>query len=590
MMAPEDAQSISDRPLDTTRQPPLPESVQTRLDHKGTPERPGAEPGRDPAQTEAAGTPRLARSAGLLAMGNIASRVLGLVREMVIAALFGASGAVSAFRVAAQVPNLVYDFLVGGMLSAALVPVLSRTASGEADNGSTPSASQADPQEALRVLVRTLIGIFGLALTVLTVALVAAAPWITRLLAGGFAQTDPSLLLLTTRMVRLMAPAVWFFSMAGLLTAVLYALQRFSIPALGAALFNLGIIVVTPLLAHRVGILAAAGGVLAGSLLQCAVMAWDVRRAGLSLRPRLDWRHPALRRVMALYLPIAAGLIVMLLQVTIDRRLASGTGESSIAWMAAATTLQQMPLGLISVALSLAALPTLSRHFAAQNESAFVATLGRGLRLVLLLLLPAAVGLALLAEPAVRLLFERGEFTPTDTQAVVQALHVYLVGMLFAGIDFPLNYASYARNNTRVPALVGVASVLVYLIVAYLLLQPLGYLGLVWADTAKQAAHALVMLGFMGWVLRVRHANETLRALARPALAAGAMAAVVAAISILLRQRIAQNTMGDLLLLVCAGAPGLLTYGWMLRMLGVEEAILVWRRIGPQRIITRDQS
>ncbi|MGL4651052.1 MAG: murein biosynthesis integral membrane protein MurJ, partial [Caldilineaceae bacterium] len=380
----------------------------------------GSPPKRDAETGETSG---IARNAGLLASGNVVSRVLGLVREIVIAAWFGAGGEVSAFRVAAQVPNLVYDMLIGGMLSAALVPVLSRTASGRGE-GDQVTATPQEAQAALNHLVRTLIGVFGAVLGLLALLLIPLAPWLTRLLAGGFAQSDPALLPLTTQMIRLMAPAVWFFSMAGLFTAVLYAQQRFSIPALGAALFNLGVVIMTPLLASRLGILAAAIGVLAGSLLQVSVMAWDVRRAGLSLRPAFAWRHPALRRVLILYLPIAAGLVVMLVQVTIDRRLASGTGASSIAWMAAATTLQQMPLGLISVALSLASLPTLSRHFAAGNEGAFAGTLGRGLRFVLLLMLPAAVGLALLAEPTVRLLFERGAFTPDDTQAVVAALHI----------------------------------------------------------------------------------------------------------------------------------------------------------------------
>ncbi len=550
----------------------------------------------EPAAPSAAPGGSLARNASLLALGSVASRVLGLVREMVIAAWFGAGGPVSAFRVAAQVPNLVYDLLVGGMLSAALVPVLSRSAArgegtewgeGTERGEGAARATRAEQQAELRTLVRTLIGVFGLALGALTLLLIPLAPWLTRLMAGGFAQSDPALLPLTTQMIRVMAPAVWLFSMAGLLMAVLYALQRFSVPALGAALFNLGIVVTTPLLAQRLGVLAAAAGVLAGSALQAGVMAWDLRRAGLSVRPRLDWRHPALRAIGLLYVPIALGLVVSLVQITIDRRLASGTGESSIAWMAAATTLQQMPLGLISVALSLAALPTLSRHFAARSEPAFRATLGRGLRLVLLLLLPAAVGLALLAEPAVRLLFERGAFTPADTQAVVAALHIYLVGMLFAGVDFPLNYASYARNNTRTPAIVGVASVGVYLLVAWLLLNPLGYLGLVWADTAKQAAHALVMLVVLGRMLKIERAGALLRPLAAPALAAGAMALVVALLDAWLRSLVPAGTLGDLLRLAGAGLPGLLAYGAVLGMLRVDEALLVWRRSGAQRIIGR---
>ncbi len=510
----------------------------------------------------------MARNAGLLAMGSVGSRVLGLVRESIIAAAFGASGQVSAYRVAAQVPTLVYDLLVGGMLSAALVPVLSQTA---AQGGSHRT-------EFTR-LSRTLLGVFGAVLLVLTILLFALAPMLARLLAAGFGASNPELLTLTAGLIRLMAPAVWFFGLAGLLTAILYALQRFTFPALAVAIFNLGVVISVPLLAGRIGIGAAAVGVLLGSLAQMSIMAWDVRRAGVSLLPRFEWQHPALRRILRLYLPIAAGMLVALFQVGLDRRLASGTGEQSIAWMAAATTLQQMPLGLISVAISLAALPTLSRHFAAHAEAAFATTLGRGLRFVLLLILPAAVGLALLATPVTRILFQRGAFTATDTSAVVAALHIYLVGMLFAAVDFPLNFAFYARNNTLLPALVGVASVGVYVLVAFALLQPLGFRGLVWADTAKQAAHAVIMLIFTARVVGSPSTRALVARLGPLLLGAGAMALAIAGVDAIVRPLAPLSTLGDLLRVVLAGGAGIAVYAVVLRLCHVEEAEQVLRRL-----------
>ena len=510
----------------------------------------------------------MARNAGLLALGSVGSRVLGLVREGVIAAAFGASGQVSAYRVAAQVPTLVYDLLVGGMLSAALVPVLSQTA----EQG---GRSKADFVR----LSRTLLGVFGAVLLALTIVLFAIAPMLAQLLAAGFGASNPALLTLTANLIRLMAPAVWFFGLAGLLTAILYALQRFTFPALAVAIFNLGVVISVPALAGRIGIGAAAVGVLIGSLAQMGIMAWDVRRAGLALLPRFEWRHPALRRILRLYLPIAAGMLVALFQVGLDRRLASGTGEQSIAWMAAATTLQQMPLGLISVAISLAALPALSRYFAAHDEAAFAATLARGLRFVLLLILPATVGLALMATPVTRILFERGAFTPADTSAVVAALHIYLVGMLFAAVDFPLNFAFYARNNTLLPALVGVASVGVYVLVAFALKQPLGYRGLVWADTAKQAAHALIMLLLTARMVASPSARALMARIGPLLLAAGVMAVVIAAADALVRPLAPASIVGDLLRVALAGGPGVVAYAVVLRILHVEEAEQVLHRL-----------
>ncbi|MCB0125547.1 MAG: hypothetical protein KDE58_25005, partial [Caldilineaceae bacterium] len=274
----------------------------------------------------------LARSAVLLSLGNIASRILGLVREMVISRTF-ALAEVSAFTVASQVPTLLYDFLIGGMLSAALVPVLSDYA----ERG----------RKEFSQLVSLLLTIFALLLALLTVALYVLAPQATDLMTT-FEKTDPALLLVTTRLIRQITPAIWLFSMAGLLTAVLYSLRRFTWPALATALYNLGIVVAAPVLAPRIGITSLVVGILLGAASQFLVIGWDLRRIGLTLRATIQWRHPALKRIFYLYLPIAAGLAVALFQVGLDRRLASGTVEKSIAWMRFATTLQQLPLGLIS--------------------------------------------------------------------------------------------------------------------------------------------------------------------------------------------------------------------------------------------------
>ncbi len=542
----------------------------------------------------------LARSASLLSLGNIASRVLGLLRETVIAALFGASGQLDVFRIASQVPMLTYDFLVGGLISSALVPTLSSYA-----------GDRTKRAEFVQVAA-TLVALFTLLLGGLVLLLMLAAPWLTALLASGFAQTDPELLPLTTRLIRLALPVVMFSGLAGVLMAILYALQRFSFPAVATAVYNLGILSAAPLLGPLIGVTSLVVGLLLGSAAQLLLMAWDVRRWYRTSHPELGggaasqrapllplllrpaWRHPALRRIVRLYLPIAAGMAVMLFQVGLDRRLATSTGTSSISWMSYATTLQQMPLGLISVAISLAALPRLSQHFAAQDEAAYRRTLVRGLRMVLLLIAPAAVGLWLLAEPTTRVIFQHGRFTPQDGEQVVAALNIYLLGMLFAAVDFPLNYAFYARNNTLLPALVGVFSVGVYVVVALGLLEPLGFLGLVWADSAKQASHALIMVGLMAWVLRSGWGGNASRSaalgggLTRGLFSIGGaalgMAVAMWALRGLLAGSLATSFLGNLLLIALVGGVGVGVYGALLLALQLDEAqellALGQRRLG----------
>jgi putative peptidoglycan lipid II flippase len=298
-------------------------------------------------------------------------------------------------------------------------------------------------------------------------------------------------------------------------------------------------------------------------------MLWDLHSARINMRPRIDWRHPALRRILRLYAPIAASLIVSMFQIGLDRRLASTTGVHSIAWMANATTLQQMPLGLISVAIALAALPRLSQYYAAGNEAAYRHTLGQGLRMVLVMTVPAACFLWLAGESLVRLLFERGDFMATDTVQVARALNVYLIGMLFAAIDFPLNYAFYARHNTLLPAIVGIVSVGVYTVVAFSLLDRLGYMGLVWADTAKHGSHALIMVVLLHRRIGALGAQLG-RGLILITLGAGAMVGAMLLISRnLLTPSVALGS--SLLQLAALGLAGLSIYVITLWLLGLPE-------------------
>jgi putative peptidoglycan lipid II flippase len=429
-----------------------------------------------PAGKAGAESGGIARAAGIIALGNVVSRVLGLVRVQLIAYLFGASGLVSVFYVASAVPNMIYDLLIGGTLSAALVPVFSQVVEQEG-------------RPALWALFSRVASLVAVVLAGVVLLIELLAPQIAWLLGGGY---DPELQAALARMLRIIAPAVLFFGLSGIVTGLLYALKRFTYPAFGAAVFNLGIIIAAPLLAGRLDAFSLAVGVLLGSTLQLLIQTPDLR--DVRLRFRIDLAHPALRRILALYLPIGLGLLVSNAQIAVDRRLASGTGESSVAWMFNATTLIQLPHGLVAVAISLAVLPTLSRLAARDDAPAFRATLGQGLRLVLVLILPATLGLLVLGKPIISLLFEHGEFVAGDTLWTSRALYLYLIGLVFAAIDWPLNYAFYARHDTLTPALVGVLSVGVYLVVALSLVGPLGMLGLVLADSAKHFGHALTML------------------------------------------------------------------------------------------------
>jgi putative peptidoglycan lipid II flippase len=297
-----------------------------------------------------------------------------------------------------------------------------------------------------------------------------------------------------------------------------------------------------------------------------------------------------LRRIGKLYLPIILGLAISAVAIALDRRFASFTGERSIAWMQYATTIVQFPLGLVSAAISLAILPTLSRLAVTSDTlPEFIATLAGGLRLVLILMIPATVALFILAEPIVRLLFEHGDFTVLDTQQTVLALRFYLLGLTFAAIDQPLIFAFYARQNTLTPALVGLLGVGFYLVAALLptLFRPMQMIDLVLANSVQLTGHALVMLWLISRLAPLRGHSlgvTTLKAgLAALIMALGLWGADLGLSSWLLTGPL----LGEVIFVGVLSAWGGLVYFLMMGLLRVPELRLLLslaRRFWPKSI------
>lgn len=418
------------------------------------------------------------RAALLLSIGNIVSRLLGLVRETVKAGLFGRSGALSAFEIAVFVPMSIFQLVIGGeMVNSALVPIFSEYAASE---------KRRDLWEVVSIFLSLVIFILAICVG----AIMLFAPTIVSLLAGQF--EDPTLQPLAIRWVRLATPAILFLSVASFISGVLYALKRFTAPAFVTATLNLSFIICAYIWGNEEGLV---WGLLIGSVLQVIVQLPALRDA--KLRWSFNWRHPAIRRISLLYMPIVLGLVVNRVSEGASYRLATGFGDSNVSAMRFATTLYQFPQGLVATALAIAILPTLS-HLALGAVGQFKETLAGGLRLVLGLILPAAFGLFALAIPITSLLFERGAFGPEDTAFVSLMLRYYLIGLPFAAIDLMLVSASYARQRTWEPALVGVISLGFYWAAALMLLDTMGIFALMIADAVKQISH----VGMMLFVLR----------------------------------------------------------------------------------------
>jgi len=502
----------------------------------------------------------VAQAAGLIALGNIASRALGLAREMVKSGLFGAGVNVDALNVAFRLPNTFYELLVGGMVSSALVPVLS---------GYTSRETRVELWRLLSVLLGTVCVISSLLLVVGEWL----APELIQLSAGGLSLEDQDF---AVGLLRLMLPGVVLLSIASMLTGALFALKRFTLPAFTGVVFNASIVLVAWALGRSWGVGSMAVGMLLGAAAQVLLQLPALR--DLPLRLSLDLRHPALRRIGRLYLPILLGIAVdNLLTVLPSYNLASHISQSSISWMEYAATIVQVPLGLVVTAVSLAILPTLSRQASVEETGPFQETLAQGLRLVLALVIPATVGLSVLGEPIIGLLLEHGVFTSADTAAVAGALHSALLGLVFYAIDQPLIYAFYARKDTLTPALVGVFSSVFYALTAFVLYRA-GLLTLpllVLVNSFKLTFHAVAMLlltrrklGGLGdhglWSLSLR---AVLASLVMAGISWAALGAVVPVAP--------AGLAGELMVVGVPGAAGLVVYLLLALALRVEEIRLL---------------
>ncbi len=509
----------------------------------------------DAQRPAAVGTTRtIAIAAILIALGNIASRIFGLVREATIAYFFGRGLPVEAFAAAWTIPTLLYDLLINGAISAALIPVFSELADGD--------------DKTFWDTVSRVVNVVLLVLATMVVVLAWQAPTLVDLL---IEDGRPELHALTVDLVRPMLPAVVFMGLAGLMTAVLYARQRFLLPAFAPTVFNIGIIVAAVFLHEQIGVQSLALGILFGAVAQVLLQVPALRDA--RYRPLFNPRHPSVARILLLYAPVALGIGFSTIGVLVDRQWASGF-SSALDTMRYATTLIQFPLGLVAAAVSLAVLPTLSRQDANEDRAAFRQTLGMGIKVVLLLVLPATAGLAALALPVTGLLFERGAFGAADTTITAVALLFYLPSLPAAAIDQLLIFAFYARKKTLTPNLVQGAAVATYLAVAGSLLfffrDELGFFALIIGNAAQWIAHALLMYVLLQREISlrgVRLGEATLKSL----LASGAMALVIVGlVQWVLPAVLPASLVSPFVLIVLAGIPGAVLYFGVCVVLRVE--------------------
>ena len=425
---------------------------------------------------------RMTSAAGAVGGATLISRVLGFVRDMIIAQIFGTKMAADAFFVAFRIPNLLRRLLGEGSLTAAVVPVF------------TEYLTTKDREEAWK-LANILLNTFLVILFVTVILGIVSSPVIVRFIAPGF-HASVEKYDLTVELTAFMFPYLFFVGMAALTMGMLNSLRVFFIPALGPVFLNISMILAAIFLAPRLEqpVFALAAGVIAGGVLQFFIQVPALIKKGLKYKPTLDFNHPGLIKIGKLMLPSLVGLAVMEINIFVDTLLASLLPEGSVSYLYYGNRLVQFPQGIFAVALGVAILPTLSQQAAKNQMEELKDTVSFGIRLVLFITIPATVGLIVLKGPIINLLFERGEFTHQSTVATAHALFYYAIGLCaFSGVKVIVP-AFYSLKDTVSPVKVAVLAMITNIVLNLLLMGPLQHGGLALATSLSSLLNVTLLI------------------------------------------------------------------------------------------------
>lgn len=403
----------------------------------------------------------LLRSSLIVSVMTLLSRVLGLIRDVVIAIFLGASSNADSFFVAFKIPNFLRRLFAEGAFSQAFVPVLSEYK----ENGS---------RESVKLLVDRTAGALGGVLLLVASVAVVAAPVVATLFAPGF-RDDPAKFQLTTDMIRITFPYLFLISMTGFAGGILNTFGRFAVPAFTPVLLNICLISSALYLSSYFAepAMALAWGVLMAGCVQLVFQLPFLQQIQMLPRPRWDWYNEGVQKIVTLMIPALFGVSVSQINLLLDTILASFLPTGSISWLYYSDRLVELPLGVFAIAIATVVLPNLSRQRAGGNENAFVSTLDWGLRTVLLMALPAAVALMLLAEPILITLFQYGELQMRDVEMAALSLRAYTLGLIPFMLIKVLAPGFYARQDTKTPVRIGIIAMVANMVMNIALVVPL---------------------------------------------------------------------------------------------------------------------
>ena len=523
------------------------------------------------AEKASSSTGKIARSAGAVGSAVMCSRVLGLVREQVFAGLFGAGTAYDAFVVAFRIPNLLRDLFGEGALSAAFVTVFSEYDTNKGREATWQLASNVLVFIAVLLSLITLLGIFF-------------APSIVGLLAPDFSLVAGKIEL-TSLMTRIMFPFLVFVALSAVVMGILNTRGKFFIPALSSSFFNMGSIVGGTALALLLprfgypGIVGMAWGTLIGGSLQLAMQLPTLKKLGFHFKPQLNLKDPGLKKILRLMLPATIGLSATQINIFVNTNFASSCMEGSVSWLNYAFRMVQLPIGVFGVALSIAAMPVLAKQAAKKDFSGLRQTFSSSLVMVFSLAIPATVGLILLAQPIIRLIFEHGAFDPADTRHTAQALTCYAFGLFAYSAVKIMVPVFYALDDTKYPVIGSFLAVAANIIMINLTIDVFSFRAIALSTSCAMTMNFL----FLGIVLYRKLTGFSLLYLGRGVikiiLASLVMAAGLSWLKTLLRPMLSGNILWQLIGVVLVIGASALLYIFVLHLLRLPEFRFITNKI-----------
>ncbi|NMP30931.1 murein biosynthesis integral membrane protein MurJ [Thalassotalea sp. M1531] len=442
---------------------------------------------------------KLIKSGIIVSAMTMISRVLGLVRDVVIANVMGTGAGADVFFFANKIPNFLRRLFAEGAFAQAFVPVLSEYQAQDEQNGTNET----------RKLIAQVSGTLGVVISLVTLVGMIASPVIVALFGFGWfldwfndgPQADK--FLLASSLLKITFPYLWFISLTALAGAILNTLGKFAVAAFTPVLLNVCIIAcaiyLTPLL--ELPAYALAWGVFFGGLVQFLFQIPFLYRAGVLVKPKWAWHSKGVSKIRKLIVPALFGVSVTQINLLLDTLIASFLVTGSISWLYYADRLLEFPLGLFGIGIATVILPSLSGLHARDNKQEFSATIDWGLRVVSLMGMPALAGLMVLAQPIIMLLFMRGEFTQTDVMQVSYALYAYLAGLVSFMFIKILAPGFYSRQDTKTPVKIGIKAMVANMVFNLMLAPFFGYVGLAMATTMSATLNAY-------WLYRGLKADE----------------------------------------------------------------------------------